>query len=80
VVHEGRLQSAGTGFLGACFGHGVFAGGAIVVQAGRAVPNGAVLVSPPGDTFQVIPPDLPPGEPAWAEDGRAVTARTRRKP
>ena len=24
--------------------------------------------------------DLPPGEPAWAEDGRAVTARTNVRP
>lgn len=76
VMHEGRLQPAGTKPLGACFGHGCFAGLDVTIGAGRAIPNGAVLIRPPGDILRKIPPDLPPGEPAWAEDGRAVTAAT----
>jgi hypothetical protein len=79
VLDEGRPVSAGTNFLGACFGHGAFAGADVIVQAGRAVPNGAVLVRPPGDIFRDIPADLPPGEPAWAVDGRAVTRRGRKQ-
>ena len=39
VLHEGQLQPVGTNFLGACFGHGVFAGLYVTVQAGRAVPD-----------------------------------------
>jgi len=80
VMHEGELRSAGTKPLGACFGHGCFAGLDVTIGAGRAIPNGAVLIRPPGDILRKIPPDLPPGEPAWAEDGRAVTARTNVRP
>lgn len=75
VMFAGRLESAGTNLLGACFGHNSFAGLDVAIQPGREIPNGAVLVKPPGDIFNHIPPDLPPGVPAWVEDGVAVTGR-----
>ena len=73
VMFEGRLENAGTNLLGACFGHNSFAGLDVAIQSGREIPNGAVLVKPPGEIFHKIPADLPPGEPAWVEDGAAVT-------
>ncbi len=78
VMHEGSLQSVGTNFLGACFGHGSFGGLDVTIQSGRTIPNGAVLVKNPAQILSKIPPDLPPGEPAWAEGGRAVTAGKKR--
>lgn len=66
-------KSAGTNFLGACFGHKSYLGLDAVVNAGREVPNGAVLVRDPKSVFSRIPPDLPPGVPAWAENGAATT-------
>ncbi|NMB76017.1 MAG: hypothetical protein GYA21_12925 [Myxococcales bacterium] len=66
-------KSAGTNFLGACFGHGSYLGLDAVVNAGREVPNGAVLVRDPQSIFSRISPDLPPGVPAWAKDGAATT-------
>jgi acetyltransferase-like isoleucine patch superfamily enzyme len=75
VMFEGQLHSAGTNLLGACFGHRSFAGLDVAIQPGREIPNGAVLVKPPGDIFHRIPADLPPGVPAWVEDGVAVTGK-----
>jgi len=75
VMFEGRLHSAGTSLLGACFGHNSFAGLDVAIQPGREIPNGAVLVKPPGEIFAQIPADLPPGVPAWVEDGAAVTKK-----
>ncbi len=75
VEHEGELRSTGTNFLGVCFGHGAYGGMDATVQAGRAIPNGAVLVKDPGQVLRRIPADLPPGEPAWARGGRAVTRK-----
>ena len=75
VMFEGELQSAGTNLLGACFGHQSFAGLDVAIQPGREIPNGAVLVKPPGEIFHRIPADLPPGVPAWVKDGTAVTGK-----
>ena len=75
VMHRGRLESVGTNFLGVCFGHGAYGGMDATVQAGRSVPNGAMLVMNPDQIIGQIPEDLPPGQPAWARDGRAVTDR-----
>lgn len=75
VEHEGELRKTGTNFLGVCFGHGAYGGMDATVQAGRAIPNGAVLVKDPGQVLRRIPADLPPGEPAWARGGRAVTRK-----
>lgn len=77
VMHRGELVPTGTNFLGVCFGHGAYGGMDATVQAGRAIPNGAVLVKDPGQVMRRIPEDLPAGTPAWAEDGRAVTDRRR---
>jgi carbonic anhydrase/acetyltransferase-like protein (isoleucine patch superfamily) len=67
-------RSAGTNFLGACFGHKSYLGLDAAVNAGREVPNGAVLVRDPKSIFSKIPADLPPGVPAWAKDGAATTS------
>ncbi len=75
VMFEGELHGAGTNLLGACFGHKSFAGLDVAIQPGREIPNGAVLVKPPAEILHRIPPDLPPGVPAWVEDGVAVTKK-----
>ncbi len=75
VEHEGKLHSTGTSFLGACFGHGSYGGMDATIQAGRAVPNGAMIVKDPDQIIRSIPADLPPGRPAWARRGVAVTEK-----
>jgi len=78
VEHDGALRPTGTNFLGVCFGHGAYGGMDATVLAGRAIPNGAVLVKDPGQVLRRIPADLPPGQPAWARGGRAVTGKKSR--
>jgi carbonic anhydrase/acetyltransferase-like protein (isoleucine patch superfamily) len=75
VLHKGKLCPIGTNFLGACFGHGSFAGANVFIGSGREIPNGAMLVRPPGEILRKIPPDLPPGVLAWAENGVAVPSK-----
>ncbi|HUU00563.1 MAG TPA: hypothetical protein VM425_03885 [Myxococcota bacterium] len=72
VMHQGSLQPIDNKLLGACFGHGCFAGLDVTIGQGREIPNGAVLIRPPGDILRRIPADLPPGVPAWSQDGKAV--------
>lgn len=73
VWHEGRLQEIENELLGACFGHGCWAGLDVTIAQGREIPNGAVLIRPPHDILRRIPPDLPPGIPAWSVNGTATT-------
>jgi acetyltransferase-like isoleucine patch superfamily enzyme len=73
VMHKGKLREVDAKVLGACFGHGCFAGMDITIGQGREIPNGAVLIRPPSEILRKIPPDLPPGVPAWVRDGTAVT-------
>jgi hypothetical protein len=75
VATAGGLKSVGTNFLGACFGHRTFLGADVHVNSGRQIPNGVVLIKAPGEVLSTIPPDLPPGMPAWVKDGTAVTGR-----
>ncbi len=74
VMHQGKLQPIANKLLGACFGHGCFAGLDVTIGQGREIPNGTVLIRPPGDILRKIPPDHPPGVPTWSIDGRATTA------
>ena len=73
VLHKGKLQLVNTEVLGCCFGHGVFAGMDITFGQGREIPNGTVLIRPPGEILCRIPDDLPPKTPAWVKNGTAVT-------
>ncbi len=75
VEHDGSLYSTGTSFLGACWGHESYGGMDATVQAGRSVPNGAIIVKDPDQIIRTIPKDLPPGKPAWARRGVAVTEK-----
>ncbi|RME21130.1 MAG: hypothetical protein D6806_15225 [Deltaproteobacteria bacterium] len=72
VWHEGKLQEIDNKLLGACFGHGCWAGLDVTIAQGREIPNGAVLIRPPSDILRRIPPDLPPGVPAWSVNGTAM--------
>lgn len=47
VEHQGHLVAVGP-FLGACLGHRVTLGAQVAVQAGRAIPNGSLVVGDPG--------------------------------
>lgn len=47
VEHDGHLVPVGP-FLGACLGHRVTLGAQVAVQAGRAIPNGSLVVGDPG--------------------------------
>ncbi|RLB59484.1 MAG: hypothetical protein DRI34_01700 [Deltaproteobacteria bacterium] len=74
VYHQGRLQEIDNKLLGACFGHGCWAGLDVTIAQGREIPNGAMLIRPPADIIRRIPPDLPPGVPAWSVNGTATPA------
>ena len=80
VLHEGELQPVGTNFLGACFGHEVFAGLDVTVQSGRAVPNGTVLVKDPDSILRSIPETSPTRTPVMIEGGTTVPVPTRTVP
>lgn len=47
VDHQGGLVPVGA-FLGVCLGHRVTLGAQVAVQAGRAIPNGSLVVGDPG--------------------------------
>ncbi len=72
VWHEGRLQPVENKLLGACFGHGSWAGLDVTIAQGREIPNGAMLIRPPGDILRRVPEDIPPGVPVWSVDGTAT--------
>jgi len=79
VMHNGELVTVENRLLGACFGHDCFAGLDVTIGQGRSIPNGAVLIQSPAGILRRIPPDLPPGVAAWAEDGTAVTGKNGKK-
>ena len=70
VEHEGRRYPVGA-FLGCCLGHRVTLGAQVLVQAGRAVPNGAVVVGAPERFLSHLPAEAPGGV-CTVRDGRLV--------
>lgn len=68
VLVDGRPVPVGP-FLGCCLGHNVTLGAQVLVQAGRAVPNGAVVVGAP-DRFLSRVDAEPPGRVCTIRDGR----------
>ncbi|MCG3173060.1 MAG: hypothetical protein GMKNLPBB_01236 [Myxococcota bacterium] len=72
VMHEGRLQSTGTPFLGSVLGHNVTIGAHVTVQSGREIPNGVTIINPPEDVLQRIPAGLPTNEPLVVHEGTLV--------
>ncbi|MEJ8566340.1 hypothetical protein V3330_01775 [Wenzhouxiangellaceae bacterium CH-27] len=71
VTHQGEIVDTGMNFLGACIGHEAVVGADVWVAAGREIPNGALLVKPPGDILSKIPADLPPGRAAAVRNSEA---------
>lgn len=74
VEKDGRLESAGTRFLGCCLGHDVKLGTGFWLNSGRAVPNGYVIVRDPDAVLSRIPKDLPAGAPLAARGKTLVSA------
>jgi len=72
VEKDGRLVSAETRFLGSCLGHGVKLGTGFWLAAGRAVPNGYVVVRDPTEVLARIPAGLPTGVPLLVRGGTLV--------
>jgi carbonic anhydrase/acetyltransferase-like protein (isoleucine patch superfamily) len=71
VEHEGARVPIGSAFLGACLGHRSVLGAQVLIQAGRAIPNGAVIVGPP-ERFAREIPAYPEGTVLTVRDGRVV--------
>lgn len=71
VEHEGRLESIGSKYLGACLGHRSQLGAGVALAPGRALPNDVVLVGPPGSIAKTMPAHGGPG-PMTVRDGRVV--------
>lgn len=59
VEHDGAFVPIGTSFLGGCLGHGVRLGAQVLVAPGRAVPNGVILLGPPGQVAERFPSSAP---------------------
>jgi carbonic anhydrase/acetyltransferase-like protein (isoleucine patch superfamily) len=70
VEHEGALVPVGP-FLGACLGHRVTLGAQVAVQAGRAIPNGSLVVGDPGAIGSEFGA-YPEGTPLTIRDGKLV--------
>ena len=71
VEHEGRLESIGSKYLGACLGHRSQLGAGVALAPGRALPNDVVLVGPPGSIAKTMPEHGGHG-PMTIRDGRVV--------
>jgi len=68
VQHNGEPKAVGP-FLGCCLGHRVTLGAQVLVQAGRAVPNDAVIVGSP-ERFLSQVPDKAPADVCTVRMGR----------
>ena len=55
VLHRGRMQSTGRHILGTCMGHEATLGIRAIFMPGLALPNGAIIVMPPGEGVHKIP-------------------------
>ena len=69
VLYKGKAEPIGQEILGSCFGHNCFIGPEIYIAPGREIPNGAILIQPPGHVLQKIPADVKPGVPMVVEGG-----------
>ena len=72
VMHEGRLEDAGTSLLGVCYGHRFYGGADVRINAGRAMPNDTMLISSMDHVASKIPDDLPSGVPLVVRKGVVV--------
>ncbi|MCC7384789.1 MAG: hypothetical protein IT384_23270 [Deltaproteobacteria bacterium] len=71
VEQGGELIDVGTPFLGACLGHRARLGAQVAIAPGRAIPNDAVIVPPPGVVAQTIGASASEGV-SMIRDGRVV--------
>jgi acetyltransferase-like isoleucine patch superfamily enzyme len=69
VVYNGKAEPVGQEILGSCFGHGCFIGPDIYILPGREIPNGAIIIQPPGRVLVRVPRDVKPGVPMVIERG-----------
>ncbi len=61
VLHDGRVQSSGSRFLGCAVGHDAILGTGFWLAPGRAVPNGATVVRHPDQIVRRLPLEVEPG-------------------
>ena len=61
VLHGGKVQSAGTRFLGCAIGHDSVLGTGFWLAPGRSIPNGAVVVRDPDQVVRRVPTEVEPG-------------------
>ena len=69
VPYKGKPTAIGQEILGSCFGHDCFIGPDVYIAPGREIPNGTVIIQPPGHVLFRVPPDITPGMPMVVEDG-----------
>jgi acetyltransferase-like isoleucine patch superfamily enzyme len=69
VIFKGKAEPIGQEILGSCFGHECFIGPEVYIAPGREIPNGAVIIQPPGRVLQKIPEGARPGVPMVIEAG-----------
>ena len=69
VPLDGTLQSTGTRFLGAAFGHGCRIGTGLWLASGRMIPNGCFVVRHPSQVIQRVPVPLAAGVALANDDG-----------
>lgn len=72
VAHRGAFVSTERQFLGSCVGHSATINSKILIQAGRAIPNGMHLVMNPEEVVHTLSADLPPNTPMVRSQGTLI--------
>ena len=55
VFHDGAMRDTGRHILGSCMGHETTLGTRAIFMPGCALPNGCIVVMPPGEGVHKIP-------------------------
>jgi acetyltransferase-like isoleucine patch superfamily enzyme len=63
VFHNGEMRSTGRHVLGACMGHETTLGTRAIFLPGLALPNGCIIVMPPGEGVHKVPATGDPATP-----------------
>ncbi|MBI5527513.1 MAG: hypothetical protein HY897_14355 [Deltaproteobacteria bacterium] len=63
VFHDGQMRSTGRHVLGACMGHETTLGTRAIFLPGLALPNGCIIVMPPGEGVHKVPATGDPAVP-----------------
>jgi NDP-sugar pyrophosphorylase family protein len=70
VFHDGGMRPTGRFILGSCLGHDTMLGTRAIFMPGLALPNGVIVVMPPGEGVHKVPSDPDPSVPLVWDGGK----------